>query len=107
MSVDIARAAAKARTVWLREYLEHQLNSLFSPDANYNYWFNNFLSTMEQRGLTSPTQQKDYLTDVRNAISLIDSNHPSLNVVKFDKLTWTEINNHNSDRAVPGNAEIA
>ena len=98
MSIGIEQAAAKARTVWLREYLEHQLNSLFSLNANYNYWFNNLLSTMEQRGLTSPTQQKDYLTDVRNAISAIDPNHPSLDVVKFDKSTWTEINNHNSDR---------
>lgn len=98
MSIGIEQAAAKARTVWLREYLEHQLNSLFSPDADYNYWFNNLLSTMEQRGLTSPTQQKDYLTDVRNAISAIDPNHPSLDVVKFDKSTWTEINNYNSDR---------
>lgn len=98
MSIGIEQAAAKARTVWLREYLEHQLNSLFSPSANYNYWFNNLLSTMEQRGLTSPTQQKDYLSDVRNAISAIDPNHPSLDVVKFDKSTWTEINNHNSDR---------
>lgn len=98
MSVDITRAAALARTVWLREYLEHQLESLLSPCGDYNRWFDNLISTMEERGLISSTQQKDDLSDVRNAISALSRDHRALNVVKFDKETWTEINNHNSER---------
>ena len=53
---------------------------------------------MKQRGLTQPTQQKDYLSDIRNAIRVIDPDHPALQVVDFDTSTWIQINNRASDR---------
>lgn len=53
---------------------------------------------MDGRGLTQPTQQKDYLCDVRNAIRVLDPDHPALEIVDFDTSTWIKINNRASDR---------
>ena len=91
-------AAGKGRTRWLQDLLIQRLPLLNGHDPDYNSWFNSLLEFMSQRGLVEPTQQKDYLSDVRNAIRVIDSNHPALEVVDFDKETWIEINNQNSDR---------
>lgn len=49
---------------------------------------------MENRELVEPSLQKDYLSDVRDAIKVLDPEHPALRIVDFDKQTWTEINNH-------------
>ena len=45
-----------------------------------------------ERGLISAHQQKNRITDVRNAIKLLDPNHPSLAVVGFTAQEWIEIN---------------
>lgn len=47
---------------------------------------------MAQRGLKTPTQQKNPITDVRQVIKTIDPQHPALNEVGFTKEEWTEIN---------------
>ena len=91
-------AANKGRTIWLQKLLMQRLPELDHQDADYDNWFNSLIQSMEDRGLGSPSQQKDYLSDVRNAIKVLDPNHPALLVVDFDKQTWTEINNRNSDR---------
>lgn len=91
-------AAKKGRTVWLRQLLQEHLPELSHADADYHDWFNSLLKVMNERGLVEPTQQKDYLSDVRNAIKVLDPQHPALEIVDFDKATWTEINNHYSDR---------
>ena len=91
-------AANKGRTKWLQKLLSQRLLELNLPDADYHDWFDSLIQFMEDRGLVEPTQQKDYLSDVRNAIKVLDPDHPALEVVDFDKSTWTEINNRNSDR---------
>jgi hypothetical protein len=45
-----------------------------------------------ERGLISPIQQKNRITDVRNAIKVIDPEHPVLKVVGFSAAEWIEIN---------------
>ncbi len=94
----IETAAANARTKWLRELLQERLPQLKNDDTSYYDWFEHLISVMEGRGLIEPTQQKDYLSDVRNAIKVLDPEHPALDVVDFDKATWTQINNRASDR---------
>ena len=91
-------AAAQGRTKWLQKLLRQRLPELNGSNANYHDWFDSFIQVMEERGLVKPTQQKDYLSDVRNAIKVLEPNHPALLVVDFDKSTWTEINNRNSAR---------
>ncbi len=91
-------AVNQGRTKWLQKLLSQRLAQLNLPDANYHTWFDALIQSMENRGLVEPSQQKDYLSDVRNAIKVLDTEHPALEVVDFDKQTWTEINNLNSDR---------
>ncbi|BAZ47266.1 hypothetical protein NIES4102_43120 (plasmid) [Chondrocystis sp. NIES-4102] len=94
----IETAAANGRTKWLRELLQERLPQLKNDDNSYYDWFEHLISVMEGRGLIEPTQQKDYLSDVRNALKVLDPEHPALDVVDFDKATWTQINNRASDR---------
>ena len=91
-------AVNQGRTKWLQKLLSQRLAQLNLPDANYHTWFDALIQSMENRGLVEPSQQKDYLSDVRNAIKVLDTEHPALEVVDFDQQTWTEINNRNSDR---------
>ncbi|HHP7229471.1 MAG TPA: protelomerase family protein, partial [Xenococcaceae cyanobacterium] len=90
-------AVAKAKTQWLKSLLADKLPELFSETSDHQIWFDEIVKHMEDRGLVEPQQQKNYVTDVRNAIKVIDPDHPSLKVVKFDTETWTEINNASSD----------
>ncbi|MGL4881828.1 MAG: hypothetical protein ACRC8K_12305, partial [Waterburya sp.] len=89
-------AASKGRTKWLQQLLLNHLPRLSEPSESYDAWFDELINKMEARGLVNPTQQKDYLTDVRGAIKVLDPSHPALNIVGFSKETWTEINNRNS-----------
>ena len=91
-------AAGKGRTKWLQNLLIQRLPLLNRSNTDYRDWFDFLLEFMSNRGLVEPTQQKDYLSDVRNAIKVLDPNHPALEFVDFDKETWIEINNRNSDR---------
>ena len=91
-------AASKGRTVWLQRLLTELLPQLNQPNTDYQTWFDSVIEVMEHRGLTQPTQQKDYLSDIRNAIRVIDPKHPALEIVDFDTSTWIQINNHQSDR---------
>ncbi|NJO97972.1 MAG: hypothetical protein HC764_19895 [Pleurocapsa sp. CRU_1_2] len=91
-------AAGKGRTVWLQNLLTELLPQLNQPSTDYQTWFDSLIEVMEHRGLTQPTQQKDYLSDVRNAIKVLDLDHPALEFVNFDTSTWVQINNRASDR---------
>lgn len=94
----LAEAIAQGRTVWLQNLLSELLPNLPKDSQDCCDWFDLILEAFEHRQLIEPSQQKNYLTDVRNAIKVLDPHHPALNIVKFDKETWVEINNANSDR---------
>jgi hypothetical protein len=95
---QLQTAISKGKTKWLQSLLSVSLPKLFSEKTDYEEWFKTMLRQMEERGLVEPSQQKNFLTDIRNAIKVLDPNHPALDVVKFDRETWTEINNRSSDR---------
>ena len=98
LSNQLQIAASQGRRKWLQEFLLLRLPILERDNADYQAWFDSLMQLMNSRGLVKPTQQKDYLSDVRNAIRVLDPNHLALSVVNFDKATWIEINNRNSDR---------
>ena len=89
------QATAKAQTKWLNELLSETLPELshLETQRDYQEWFRFLRDHMEDRGLKTPTQQKNFVTDIRNAIKVIDPKHPGLEFIGFDKKTWTEINN--------------
>jgi hypothetical protein len=95
---QLQNAISKGKTKWLKSLLSVSLPQLFSEETDYEEWFDTMIRHMEERGLVEPSQQKNFLTDIRNAIKVLDPNHPALDVVKFDQETWTEINNRSSDR---------
>lgn len=95
---NLQSAIKKGKTQWLQDYLAENLPSLFLPDANYQAWFDDFIQTLESKQLSKPSQQKNYLTNVRNAIKVIDPDHPALGVIKFSRETWIEINQTDRDR---------
>ena len=47
---------------------------------------------MASRGLTTPAQQKNPITDVRRVLKAIKEEHPALDDVGFSPEEWTEIN---------------
>lgn len=103
MSPDLQRyqlAISKGKTKWLQKYLSENLPDLNLSSANYQAWFDDFIQTLESRKppLLLPDQQKNHLTDVRNAIKVLDPNHPALQVIKFSPETWIEINEADRDR---------
>lgn len=91
-------AISKGKTQWLQQYLSDNLPSLNLPNTNYQTWFDDFIQTLESKNLSQPSQQKNYLTNVRNAIKVLDPNHPALEVIKFSRETWVEINQADRDR---------
>ncbi|MEM8829173.1 MAG: protelomerase family protein [Cyanobacteria bacterium P01_G01_bin.19] len=95
---QLKEAINQASTKWLQKYLQSNLPLLSLPSTDYQDWFDDFIVVLEDRDLSTPFQQRNYLTDVRNAIKTLDPNHPALDIVKFDKETWTQINRTQSDR---------
>jgi hypothetical protein len=91
-------AISQGKTKWLQELLAKKLPEFYSEDVDYGTWFDSVIEHMEKRGLNEPKKQKNFLTDIRNAIKILDPNHAALEIVKFDKQTWTEINNAQSAR---------
>jgi len=91
-------AIKKGKVGWLKDYLSDNLHYLNLASTNYQHWFDDFIHTMESKGLSKPHQQKNPLTNVRNAIKVFDPDHPALEVIKFSKATWVEINETDRDR---------
>jgi hypothetical protein len=101
VSLDLSqleRACGVGRTQWLRQLLAEHLPRLIelsdSPEdlELAKQWDSTLKQEFVERGLISPSQQKNRITDVRNAIKVIDPNHPALNVVGFTADEWVEIN---------------
>lgn len=97
-SILLEKAIASGKTQWLRDLLENHLYELDLPIVNYQDWFEKIIRVMEERGLVNPSQQKNYLTNIRGAIKLLNPDHPALDTIKFDKETWIDINNKETER---------
>ena len=97
-SDKLNRACAVARTKWLHQLLAEHLPRLIELSGSKEdlelakEWDSLIKEKLAERGLISPHQQKNRITDVRNAIKVIDPNHPALNVVGFTAPEWIEIN---------------
>jgi len=100
------QASEEGAKVWLKKLLVEMLPALPKDLDGCNHWFDSLIQAFEARKLVEPKQQKNYLTQVRNAIKVIDPEHPALDVVKFDKSTWVEINNSSTDRIAERNTKF-
>ena len=92
------KALEQCSTQWLRTLLREflpQIIDLPNTAAGHQQagqWDALIKGRMAQRGLETPTQQKNPITDVRQVIKTIDPQHPALDEVGFTKEEWTEIN---------------
>ena len=92
------KALEQCSTQWLKTLLREflpQIIGLPNTPAGHQQakqWDTLIKGRMAQRGLETPTQQKNSITDVRKVIKAIDSQHPALDEVGFTKEEWTEIN---------------
>ena len=90
---------------WLNAYLSTHLPELegitATPQgrAKAQRWFKALIAYFESRHLKTSRQQKNYLSQVRNAIRrTFGEHHPALEVVRFDEATWLKINRPSHDR---------
>lgn len=92
------KALEQCSTQWLKTLLREflpQIIGLPNTPAGHQQakqWDALIKGRMAQRGLETPTQQKNPITDVRQVIKAIDPQHPALDEVGFTKEEWTEIN---------------
>jgi hypothetical protein len=98
------KAIACGKTKWLKELiasevpkLEH-LEDTADGRAFARQWDADVKEIMANRGLKSLSQQKNPLTDLRNAIKVFNPHHPALAYVGFSAEQWIEINQPTSDK---------
>jgi TolA-binding protein len=93
-----------AATAWLKEFLRELLPAIKdlqnTPEdhAKAQEWDAKLKALFVKRGLTTPSQQKNRIADVRNAIRSIDPNHPALDDIKLPPEDYRAINNAASDK---------
>ncbi|NJM97777.1 MAG: hypothetical protein HC800_12030 [Phormidesmis sp. RL_2_1] len=92
------KALEQCSTEWLKTLLKELLPEIIDlPNTPAGHqqaeqWDALIKGRMAIRGLKTPTQQKNPITDVRQVIKAIDPQHPALDKVGFTKEEWTEIN---------------
>jgi len=92
------KALEQCSTQWLktllREFLPQIIGLSNTPVGHRQakQWDTLIKERMAQRGLETPTQQKNPITDVRQVIKAINPQHPALDEVGFNKEEWTDIN---------------
>lgn len=92
------KALDHCSTQWLKALLQEllpQIIGLSNTSAGHRQakqWDGLIKERMAKRGLQTPTQQKNPITDVRQVIKAIDPQHPALDEVGFTKEEWTNIN---------------
>ena len=92
------KALEQCSTQWLKTLLREflpQIIGLPNTPAGHQQaeqWDALIKGKMALRGLKTPPQQKNPITDVRQVIKTINPQHPALDKVGFTKEEWTEIN---------------
>ena len=97
-SIDLSAAIACARTNWLKDWLKLHLPEVAAlsdtpqDHAQARAWDEKAKQMMANRGLVTDSQQKNRLTDIRNALKTINPEHPALQDVGLTSEQWEEIN---------------
>ena len=97
-SQQFRSALACARTQWLKQLLIEYLPQLIPlTNSKRDRETAQLLDTaikqqFIERGLTTPDQHKNRITDVRNAIKVFDPSHPTLDIIGLSKEQWIEVN---------------
>ncbi|MEL4897275.1 protelomerase family protein, partial [Crocosphaera sp. Alani8] len=111
--IDLTKAIAQARTEWLKKWLSEHLPEIASlgdtpsDHKKAREWDAMAKEMMAQeRSLVTPSQQKNRLTDIRNALKTLDPNHPALADVGFTSQEWEAINRPSEQRVSDRNTKF-
>ncbi len=115
-----SKALDQCSTQWLKTLLRELLPQIIdvsdtpSGHRKAQKWDALLKERMASRGLTTPAQQKNPITDVRRVLKAIREEHPALDDVGFSPEEWTEINMpseqavaHHSAKPIANPNEIA
>lgn len=97
-SQQFQSALACARTGWLKQLLIEYIPQLIPLSrSDRDKEAAKLLDTaikqqFIERGLTTPSQHKNRITDVRNAIKVFDPQHPTLDLIGLSSEQWIDIN---------------
>jgi hypothetical protein len=97
-------AIACGYTSWIkdiiRDYLPEIKDIKDCPEGHEKAkeWDAKIKQLISERGLTKPSQQKNPITAIRNAIKTINPNHPALEDVGLSKEDWIQINDDVDDK---------
>ncbi len=98
------KAIACGYATWLKDIIREHLPEIKDIQdtpkghAKAKDWDTKIKQLISERGLTEPSQQKNPITAIRNAIKAIDPNHPALEDVKLSTEDLIKINNYNIDK---------
>ncbi len=71
-------AAAHGATQWVKRFIKAYLPQLHSGAIAPEQFALSFAAELESRGLTTLAQQKNYRSNVVQALKVIDENHPAI-----------------------------
>ncbi|WP_448596630.1 protelomerase family protein [Thermoleptolyngbya sp.] len=74
-------AAAHGATQWVKRFIKAYLPQLHSGAIAPQQFALSFAAELESRGLTTLAQQKNYRSNVVQALKVIDENHPAIALV--------------------------
>ena len=110
--IDFTNAITQARTEWLKTWLSEHLPEIAELEDTpkdhdkARQWDAMAKEMMKGRGLVNPSQQKNRLTDIRNALKTLNPNHPALADVGFTSQEWEAINRLSEQRISDRNTKF-
>ena len=110
--IDFTNAIAQARTEWLKKWLSEHLPEIAELEDTpkdhdrARQWDAMAKEMMKGRNLVTPSQQKNRLTDIRNALKTLNPHHPALADVGFTAQEWEAINRPSEQRVSERNSKF-
>lgn len=78
--------------LWLRATLADTLPQLVGEEISAETFAAGFTARLEGRGLSTPSQQKNYRSNLTQALKSIDPQHPAIGLVALSTETYRELN---------------
>jgi hypothetical protein len=85
-------AAANASTKWVKQFIQTYLPQLQQGRLSNDRFAALFEAELGQRNLIEPTQQKNYRSNVVQALKVLDPNHEAIDLIALSTETYRELN---------------
>ncbi len=86
------RALEHLTAIWLRAEMAEALPQLMAGKLSCHQFAAAFTGMLAARGLTTPAQQKNYRSNLTQALKSIDPQHPAVPLVALSTETYRELN---------------